>query len=70
MYLRTEKGDARLQKTDIFKKINVVQLSKREDNWIPLPILDRVKEIQQQNRDGIIPADLGETVVQAETANR
>jgi cell fate regulator YaaT (PSP1 superfamily) len=58
--LRTEKGDARLQKTDIFKKLMWFSYP-REDNWIPLE-LDRVKEIQQQNKDGIIPADLGETV--------
>src|ERR1700748_1471615 len=58
--LRTEKGDARLQKTDIFKKLMWFSYP-REDNWIPLEI-DRVKEIQQQNKDGIIPADLGETV--------
>ena len=33
----------------------------REEAWIPLPI-SKVKEIQQQNRDGVIPADLGEMV--------
>ena len=32
-----------------------------EDSWIPLEI-DRVKEIQQQNKDGIFPPDLGESV--------
>ncbi|WP_426669835.1 PSP1 domain-containing protein [Mucilaginibacter sp. McL0603] len=57
--LRTEKGDARLQKTDIFKKLMWFSYP-REDNWIPLEI-DRVKEIQQQNKEGIIPADLGES---------
>jgi len=58
--LKTEKGDARLQKTDIFKKIMWFAYP-REEAWIPLPI-SKVKEIQQQNRDGVIPADLGETV--------
>jgi cell fate regulator YaaT (PSP1 superfamily) len=58
--LKTEKGDARLQKTDIFKKLMWFSYP-REDNWIPVE-LDRVKEIQQQNKEGIIPADLGETV--------
>jgi cell fate regulator YaaT (PSP1 superfamily) len=58
--LKTEKGDARLQKTDIFKKIMWFAYP-REEAWIPLPI-SKVKEIQQQNREGIIPADLGETV--------
>ena len=58
--LRTEKGDARLQKTDIFKKLMWFSYP-REDNWIPLEI-DRVKEIQKQNKEGIIPADLGEFI--------
>jgi cell fate regulator YaaT (PSP1 superfamily) len=58
--LKTEKGDARLQKTDIFKKLMWFSYPK-EDTWIPLEI-DRVKEIQQQNKEGIIPADLGETI--------
>ncbi|MBW4890405.1 hypothetical protein KXQ82_11780 [Mucilaginibacter sp. HMF5004] len=57
-YLKTEKGDARLQKTDIFKKIMWFSYPK-DDNWVPVEI-DRVKEIQKQNKEGIIPADLGE----------
>lgn len=56
--LKTEKGDARLQKTDIFKKLMWFSYP-MEDSWIPLEI-DRVKEIQQQNKDGIFPPDLGE----------
>lgn len=56
--LKTEKGDARLQKTDIFKKIMWFSYP-REEAWIPMPIA-KVKEVQQQNREGIIPADLGE----------
>jgi cell fate regulator YaaT (PSP1 superfamily) len=62
--LKTEKGDARLQKTDIFKKLMWFAYP-REESWIPLPI-DRVKEIQKMNREGIVPADLGE-VVEMET---
>ena len=58
--LRTEKGDARLQKTDIFKKLMWFSYP-MEDSWIPLES-DRVKEIQQQNKDGIFPPDLGESV--------
>ena len=58
--LRTERGDARLQKTDIFKKIMWFSYP-REESWVPLPI-SKVKEIQQQNKDGVIPADLGELV--------
>lgn len=57
-YLKTEKGDARLQKTDIFKKIMWFSYPK-DDNWVPVDIA-QVKEIQKQNRDGVIPADLGE----------
>ncbi|MDB5001211.1 MAG: hypothetical protein JWR76_2288 [Mucilaginibacter sp.] len=56
--LKTEKGDARLQKTDIFKKIMWFSYP-REESWVPMTI-DKVKEIQQLNREGIIPADLGE----------
>ena len=58
--LRTEKGDARLQKTDIFKKLMWFTYPGGED-WIPLHI-SRVKEIQQMNKDGIKPEDLGEIV--------
>ncbi|AMR30955.1 hypothetical protein A0256_05695 [Mucilaginibacter sp. PAMC 26640] len=64
-YLKTEKGDARLQKTDIFKKIMWFAYP-REESWIPLPI-SRVKEIQQMNRDGVLPEDLGE-IVEIESA--
>ncbi|MDB5133323.1 MAG: hypothetical protein JWR02_3072 [Mucilaginibacter sp.] len=62
--LKTERGDARLQKTDIFKKLMWFSYP-GEEAWVPLP-LTRVKEIQQMNRGGIIPADLGE-VVEIET---
>ena len=58
--LKTEKGDARLQKTDIFKRLMWFSYP-MEDTWIPLEI-DRVKEIQRQNKDGIFPPDLGESV--------
>lgn len=58
--LKTEKGDARLQKTDIFKRLMWFSYP-MEDSWIPLEI-DRVKEIQKLNREGVIPPDLGESV--------
>ncbi len=64
-FLKTEKGDARLQKTDIFKKIMWFAYP-REESWIPLPI-SRVKEIQQMNRDGVLPEDLGE-IIEVESA--
>ncbi|HVS94782.1 MAG TPA: regulatory iron-sulfur-containing complex subunit RicT [Mucilaginibacter sp.] len=56
--LKTEKGDARLQKTDIFKRLMWFSYP-MDDTWIPLEI-SRVKEIQEMNRQGVIPADLGE----------
>jgi cell fate regulator YaaT (PSP1 superfamily) len=62
--LKTEKGDARLQKTDIFKKLMWFSYP-REESWIPLTI-DRVKEIQRLNKEGIVPEDLGE-VTEVET---
>src|SRR5476649_381742 len=63
-YLKTEKGDARLQKTDIFKKLMWFSYP-REESWIPIPI-KRVKEIQAMNKEGKLPQDLGE-VVEIET---
>jgi translation elongation factor P/translation initiation factor 5A len=58
--LKTEKGDARLQKTDIFKKIMWFSYP-REESWVPMPIA-KVKEIQQQNREGLSLPTLGELV--------
>ncbi len=55
-YLKTLKGDARLQKTDIFKKQMWFSYP-REESWIAVP-LARVKEIQQMNKDGVLPDDL------------
>jgi cell fate regulator YaaT (PSP1 superfamily) len=55
-YLKTLKGEARLQKTDIFKKQMWFSYP-REESWIAVP-LARVKEIQQMNKDGVLPDDL------------
>ncbi|WP_295772201.1 regulatory iron-sulfur-containing complex subunit RicT [uncultured Mucilaginibacter sp.] len=52
-YLRTEQGEARLQKTDIFKRMMWFSLPGAE-NWIALPI-SRVKEIQKLNKENITP---------------
>ena len=57
-YLKTEKGDAKLQKTDIFKRMMWFSYP-GDDAWVPVET-DRVKEIQKMNKDGILPADLGE----------
>ncbi len=57
--LRTEKGDARLQKTDIFKKLMWFSYPK-EENWVPVPI-KHVREIQAINKNGETVPDLGES---------
>nr|MBC7612497.1 hypothetical protein [Pseudopedobacter sp.] len=54
--LKTQKGEARLQKTDIFKQL--MWFSFADDNtWIPLGV-DRVKEIVEMNKNGEKPEDL------------
>lgn len=54
--LLTERGEATLQKTDIFRKI--MWFGFREENtWYPLNV-DRVNEILRMNRDGKKPATL------------
>ena len=56
--LETKIGLARLQKTDIFKKLMWFSYP-NEESWIPVKI-SRVKEIQQMNREGLQPEDLKE----------
>lgn len=56
--LETEKGYARLQKTDIFKKLMWFSYP-NEESWIPLTIA-RVMEIQEMNKNGEKPEDLKE----------
>ncbi len=51
--LKTKKGNATLQKTDIFKKIMWFGFDK-ETNWYSLPI-GKVLEIIELNKKGIIP---------------
>jgi cell fate regulator YaaT (PSP1 superfamily) len=51
--LETQKGRASLQKTDIFRRIMWFGYS-TESTWYPLPI-ERVMEIQELNKKGIIP---------------
>ncbi len=58
--LLTERGEATLQKTDIFRKI--MWFGFREDNaWYPLNV-ERVNEILLMNREGKKPASLEENV--------
>ena len=63
--LLTEKGEATLQKTDIFRKIMWFGY-KEENAWYPLNV-DRVNEILSMNKDGKKPAtlDLDELVERA-----
>lgn len=59
--LATDKGDASLQKTDIFRKI--MWFGYRDDsNWFPLSV-DRVNEIIELNKAGKKPANLDVDVV-------
>lgn len=54
--LKTQKGEAFLQKTDIFRKMMWFGF-KGEDTWYPLAVA-RVNEILEQNRNGAVPASL------------
>lgn len=54
--LQTDKGDAILQKTDIFRKIMWFGFS-QENTWYPLNVA-RVNEILRMNREGQKPASL------------
>src|SRR5690606_33105826 len=59
--LVTEKGEAVLQKTDIFRKIMWFGYSE-ENTWYPLNI-ERVNEILRMNKAGSKPASLEENVM-------
>ncbi len=58
--LQTQKGEAYLQKTDIFKKMMWFGM-KGDNNWHPIPV-SRVKEIQEMNAKGQQPETLVEVV--------
>jgi cell fate regulator YaaT (PSP1 superfamily) len=58
--LLTEKGEASLQKTDIFRKIMWFGFSE-ENTWYPLNI-ERVNQILKMNREGKKPASLEKDV--------
>jgi cell fate regulator YaaT (PSP1 superfamily) len=60
--LLTEKGEATLQKTDIFRKIMWFGF-KEESTWYPLNVA-RVNEILEQNRQGKKPATLHDDQVE------
>jgi cell fate regulator YaaT (PSP1 superfamily) len=60
--LLTEKGEATLQKTDIFRKIMWFGFTE-ENTWYPLNV-DRVNEILRLNREGKKPANLDKDVIE------
>lgn len=59
--LLTEQGEAKLQKTDIFRKIMWFGYSE-ENTWYPLNV-SRVNQILELNREGKKPASLQEDIV-------
>ncbi len=56
-WLKTKKGDAVHQKTDIFKRMMWYAYKDNRENFIPLTV-DRVKEVMACNEKGIYPEDL------------
>jgi cell fate regulator YaaT (PSP1 superfamily) len=64
--LLTEKGEATLQKTDIFRKIMWFGFN-AENTWYPLNI-DRVNHILRMNREGKRPASLDIDQVEVKVA--
>jgi cell fate regulator YaaT (PSP1 superfamily) len=65
--LQTEKGNAVLQKTDIFRKIMWFSYGS-ENTWHPVAV-DRVKEILKINLNGNKPIDLNIDVLQETTTS-
>lgn len=63
--LKTKKGVAFLQKTDIFKRIMYFGFEK-DNNWYPVSI-EKVSEILELNKKGILPESL-ETLVEMVSA--
>jgi cell fate regulator YaaT (PSP1 superfamily) len=60
--LLTEKGEANLQKTDIFRKIMWFGYSE-ENTWYPINV-QRVNDILRLNREGKKPANLEKDVIE------
>lgn len=65
--LLTEKGEAKLQKTDIFRKVMWFGY-KNENAWISVDTA-RVVEIQKMNAEGKKPQALNEDVVEVDSSN-
>ncbi len=64
--LKTKKGDAILQKTDIFKKTIWYSYTHDQTNYLALP-LEAVLDIIQKNKKGIIPDNLDDFALKKET---
>lgn len=64
--LQTEKGEAFLQKTDIFKK-RMWFAFRGDNNWVMIPT-ERVREIQDMNKRGEKPENLLAPVLEEERA--
>lgn len=64
--LKTEKGEANWQKTDIFRKIMWFGYE-NENNWHAIPV-SRVVEIIEQNKRGQAPQTLDEDAIEVEAA--
>ena len=62
--LTTQKGEARLEKTDIFRKIMWFSYA-GDNNWYPVEV-GRVRQIQQMNQKGHKPFSLSEDKSSAE----
>lgn len=65
--LLTERGEATLQKTDIFRKIMWFGF-KEENTWYPLNI-ERVNQILRLNREGKRPATLDNDIVEEKVSS-
>lgn len=63
--LKTKKGDAVHQKTDIFRRTMWFSYFDQMNQFIPIAV-DRVKEIIEMNKKGELPADLGEAFKEKE----
>ena len=57
--LKTAKGDAVHQKTDIFRRMMWFSYLDQLGTFLPMTV-DRVKEIIEMNKQGEVPVDLGE----------
>ena len=63
--LKTKKGDARHQKTDIFRGIMWYSYVSDPDYFIPVSV-EKVKDVIDQNKSGNIPEELDELKLREE----